>query len=108
MKIENYKISLYDCKNKHKINNILFNKYEDYQKKDISKIVTCGKNGLYNYQCSINNQRFRDYCNKYKKNICIECEHSVHKSEFKSFREIFTPKSALKEKLKEIEKFKYI
>ncbi len=39
IEIKNYKISLYDCKNGHKINDILFNKYEDYQKKASSKIV---------------------------------------------------------------------
>ena len=44
MKIKDYKISLYDCKNRHEINNILFNKYEYYQKK-ATKIVTRDKNG---------------------------------------------------------------
>ena len=72
MKIENYKIS-FDCKNYHKINNILFNKYEDYQKKAISKIVTCDKNGLHNYECLIHHKHFGEYCNKCKKNMYIEC-----------------------------------
>ena len=44
----NYKIKLYGCKNKHNINNILLNKFEESQKIDISKII-CNI-------CNINNK----------------------------------------------------
>ena len=37
--IKNYKINLYDCKNGHKIENILLNEYENLQKIDFSKII---------------------------------------------------------------------
>ena len=109
MEIKNYKISLYDCKNGHKINNILFNKYEDYQKKAISKIVNCDKNGLNNYQCSTHIRPFSGYCIKCKKNICDECfcEHSAPRSPgctVEYFGKIFKSQRTLKEKLKEIKK----
>ena len=39
LNIENYKINLYECKNGHKIENILFNEYENIQKIDYSKII---------------------------------------------------------------------
>ena len=36
--IENFKINLYGCKNDHKLNNILINKFENIQKLALSKI----------------------------------------------------------------------
>ena len=36
--IEDYNIFLYECKNKHEIDNILFNEFEEKQKIDLSKI----------------------------------------------------------------------
>ena len=43
--IKNYQIHLNKCKNKHKLNNIIFNEFEQTQNIDISKIIcqTCGK-----------------------------------------------------------------
>ena len=38
MKIKDYRINLYECKNNHTKNNILFDEYENLQKIDISKI----------------------------------------------------------------------
>ena len=46
--INNYKINLYDCKNRHKRENITLNEYENIQKVDLSKII-CNK-------CNINNR----------------------------------------------------
>ena len=55
IKIEDYKISIYNCKNGHKINNILFNEYEKmqnnnlyicqncYKKKNITELYKCIK-----------------------------------------------------------------
>ena len=34
-----YKINLYDCKNRHRMNNILLNEFENTQYIDISKII---------------------------------------------------------------------
>ena len=117
IEIKNYKISL-DCKNGHKINDILFNKFEDFQKKASSKIVcnicnntnmskdyiykclTCKEKNIIcdicisnhdrkheiinyernNYRCSKHNEKFTEFCNKCKKNICFQChhDHSIH------------------------------
>ena len=59
IKINDYKIKLYECKNKHEINNISLNEYENLQKIDESKIIcnNCNKinkNESYNkifYKC---------------------------------------------------------
>ena len=59
--IEDYNIYLYECKNKHEIDNILINEFEETQKIDISKIKCeeCkekNKNETYNnqfYRCNI-------------------------------------------------------
>ena len=37
--VKDFKINLYGCKNNHKINNILIDKYENNQKIDLSKII---------------------------------------------------------------------
>ena len=39
IKFDNYNITLYNCKNKHKEENISFNKFEETQKIDLSKII---------------------------------------------------------------------
>ena len=39
IKIDEYKINLFNCKNNHNINNILLNEYENIEKIDISKII---------------------------------------------------------------------
>ena len=49
-KIEDYVINLYECKNKHDIDNIFLNEFDSTQNLDISKIIcqNCGKyNKLY-------------------------------------------------------------
>ena len=38
-KMNEYKINLYDCKNRHRMNNILLNEFENTQYIDISKII---------------------------------------------------------------------
>ena len=68
IRIQNYKISIYDCKNRHEINDILFNKYEDCQKEASSKIVCniCNNTNMsevYFYKCLT--------CDK---NICEICK----------------------------------
>ena len=39
IKVEDYKIELYNCKNGHQIKDILLDKYEELQNIDISKII---------------------------------------------------------------------
>ena len=63
--IKDYKINLFECKNKHKINKICFNEFENTQLIDLTKIK-CGickekdKSNTYNnefykcYECNIN------------------------------------------------------
>ena len=72
--IKDYKINLNDCKNGHKINNILFKEFESTQKIDISKIIcnNCKQNNKYN---SYKNEFFKCFtCNN---NLCPLCK-SVH------------------------------
>ena len=76
MDIIDYKIILSDCKNKHKIENILLNEFEDIQKINISDIKCeickkCNKGNSYNnifYKCIT--------C---KKNICPLCKSNHDK-----------------------------
>ena len=60
--IKNYKINLFDCINKHKINNLLLNEFEQKQYINLSKIICniCNKN-----------QERMEYYNKFF--ICLEC-----------------------------------
>lgn len=72
--INNYKIKLYDCKNNHNIDDISFDKFEDTQKIDISKII-CNK-------CNEQNKAMTHYNNFYfcftcNINLCPLCK-SVH------------------------------
>ena len=56
IKIDNYKISLYDCKNGHKINDINFKDFPITQKIDLKNIICndkCNQNNKFN---SYNNQ----------------------------------------------------
>ena len=72
--IKNFKINIYGCKNNHKQNNILLNKFEKTQKIDISKVICniCNKN---NKSITHNNEFYTCYtCNK---NICPLCK-SIH------------------------------
>ena len=69
--IEDYNIFLYECKNKHEINNILFNEFEKTQKIDISKIK-CEICKEKNKNETFNNQFYR--CNLCKIDICPMCK----------------------------------
>ena len=60
VRIKDYKINLYNCKNGHKFENILINEYISLQKKDESKIICSlckeNKNNTYNnefYKCCL-------------------------------------------------------
>ena len=69
--INNYKISLFNCKNAHKLNIILFDEFEALTKKGDFKI---------DYFCNKHNKQYNKYCNNCKINICELCvkEHSNH------------------------------
>ena len=66
IKIENYKIILYGCKNKHKITNILLDEYQNFNI-DFSKII-CQKCQAKNRSNTYNNDFYR--CCKCRINIC--------------------------------------
>ena len=68
--IKDFKINLYGCKNNHKIDNIILNKYEETQKVDLTKIVCniCNKNNKNNCH---DNEFYR--CNTSNKNLCSLC-----------------------------------
>ena len=58
----NYKINLFDCRNGHKINNILLNEFDNIQKYDTSKIIC--------QQCKNQNKKDSSFNEFYK---CISC-----------------------------------
>ena len=69
--IKDFKINLYECKNNHKINSILINKYENNQKIDLSKII-CNECNENNKNNTHNNEFY--ICNTCNKNICPLCK----------------------------------
>ena len=64
IKIEDYVINLYECKNKHDIDNIFLNEFDSTQNLDISKII-CQNCGKYN-KLNVHNNIFYK-CNSCKK-----------------------------------------
>ena len=74
MKIENYLINLFDCKNNHKTLNIELDQFEKMQN-EINPIIKCNK-------CEKeNNNNIQFYrCNICKINLCSECVKSHDKS----------------------------
>ena len=77
MNIKDYKINLFECKNGHKIENILLNEFEETQELDILNIICdrCIKN---NKSISFNNTFYR--CNTCKQTICPLCISNHDKS----------------------------
>ena len=77
IKFNNYKISLYDCKNGHEFNNLSFDEYLKSQYKDLSKIICekCNENNMYN---SFNNEFFK--CIECKINLCPLCKSNHNKN----------------------------
>ena len=76
-KMNEYKIYLYECKNGHRMNNILLNEFENTQYIDISKIICdiCKEN---NKGETYKNGFYR--CINCEKNICPLCKLSHDKS----------------------------
>ena len=71
MDIKDFKINLYECKNRHAIKNILLNEFEESQKIDRLKII-CDICKTNNKSISENNE-FYIY-NKCHMNICPKCK----------------------------------
>jgi hypothetical protein len=72
--IKNYKITLYNCKNGHKVTNILLDEYKDIQNLTKSDII-CNKCQNINI---IQNKFYR--CLSCKENLCINCYGKHSKS----------------------------
>ena len=78
--IDDYVINLFECKNKHDIDNIFLDKFDSTQNINISQIK-CEICGNYNKENIYNNIFYR--CNTCKKDICPICysnhnkEHSI-------------------------------
>ena len=75
IKIDNYNINLYDCKNNHNNNNIIFKEFENTQKIDLSKIICdfCKEKNKSNEDEFFN-------CFLCHKNICSICKKSHDKT----------------------------
>ena len=71
IKLKNYKIDLYDCKNGHINNNILLNKFENTQNIDISKII-CNICKIKNKSNIYNNEIYK--CLNCNINLCPICK----------------------------------
>ena len=96
IKFENYKINLYNCKNGHERNQILFKDFMNTQKLDLSKIICNNCNNVNKY----NNNTFFE-CVKCGQNLCSNCKsnhdnkHDIINYELKNYichkhKEIFT------------------
>jgi len=81
IKIEEYRINLYNCKNNHKINNILIKEFEETQKIDISKII-CDICKEKNKSITYNNEMYK--CLSCGINICPLCKSKHDKNICKS------------------------
>ena len=77
IKINDYKIYLYDCKNGHKINSILFDEFDNTKEMDISKII-CDECKKINKSTAFQNTFY--VCFKCNKNICPLCKQKHDKN----------------------------
>ena len=77
IKIEGYKITLYDCKNGHKKENILLNEFENTQIIDESKIK-CNNCQTQNKSTTFNNKFY--FCLDCKINLCPLCKSTQEKN----------------------------
>ena len=74
IKINDYKINLFDCKNGHNINDILISEFQNTQKIDISEIK-CEQCKERNKSVTHNNEFYK--CINCKMNLCPLCK-SIH------------------------------
>ena len=91
-KIDNYRITLYDCLNNHEFSKISIDEFIKSQKIKIS-------NDSF-YTCKIhNNENFNFYCDNCKKNLCKHCKEIHYKKHKIIPLENFEDIISLKEKL---------
>ena len=75
--LKDYKINLYECKNGHKMENILLNDYENTQKVDLSQII-CNNCYKYNLNNIFNKELY--ICNECNINLCPLCKYKHDKN----------------------------
>ena len=75
--IKDYKIDLYECKNNHKMNNLLLDEYNNTQFINESKII-CNICNTTNKSKTFNNEFYK--CTDCQKNICPFCKLSHDKN----------------------------
>ena len=75
MKIYNYRICLNECKNNHKIDNILINEFENKQYINQNEII-CDNCKIENKSTTYNNIFY--ICNTCNKNLCPLCKKEKH------------------------------
>ena len=74
---DNYKISIKNCKNGHKKENMLVSEFESTQKIDISKII-CTNCKVNNMNKFVNHEFYR--CINCKADLCPSCKNKEHDS----------------------------
>ena len=74
--VKDYKVSLFQCKNGHKIENLSLSKFNETQNIDISQIF-CGVCGKSKAEISQNKMFICNYC---KLNLCLICNEKHDKS----------------------------
>jgi len=79
LNINDYKITLYECKNRHKLNNILLQEYNNTQNVDQSKII-CDNCKDVNKSISYDNKFY--LCVSCKQNLCPLCK-TTHNAQHK-------------------------
>ena len=98
IKIENYLIKLFDCKNNHKTENIEL----DQLKKMQNKIGI--ENDKKFYICELHQNPYTDYCTNCKINICSSCKVQHMNHSIQSFNEIKPNIVEIKNKMNEMKK----
>ena len=89
--LRDYKITLSDCKNNHRKENISFPEFEEIKKKKVQKKFNI---------CETHNLNYEKYCEDCKKNICQKCEEEHKEHKFKIIKEIIPDKNEIKKKPK--------
>ena len=79
LKIQDYKICLYDCKNGHQINDISFNEFDKTQEINLLKII-CDSCKITNKGMTYNNKFYKCLKNGCEYNLCPICKGRHDKS----------------------------
>ncbi len=93
--LRDYKITLSDCKNNHRRENISLSEFEEIKKKKVQMKFNI---------CETHNLNYEKYCEDCKKNICQKCEEEHKEHKLKIIKEIIPDKNEIK---KNTEKLKY-